>query len=539
MPSSKDQFGLEDLMEQDGYRVVRSDFQLKFELDPGSREATLDSGLPFDYVVVDSEDVPIGVVSISGALRRLLSEVGRLREQNWELRAAIDLLHDGIGVSDGKGTVLWVNEGYTRISGVTKEEAGIGENLSELVARGLLSHSVALDVIRSRRPETIKQTFKTGKEVLASGTPLFDENGELIRVVVNFRDLTELNRLQREWEKSKELNLRYELELQRLRDKQTALEGVVAESKQMRAVLCLASRVAMVDSTVLVTGESGSGKEVVAKVIHRASPRRKGPFVQVNCGAIPEQLLESELFGYEKGAFTGANREGKPGLFEIANQGTLFLDEIGELPSNLQVKLLKALEQQEIMRVGGRHPIKLDVRIIAATNSDLAAKVRERSFREDLFYRLNVIHIHVPPLRERREDIVPLAIFFARRIAEKYSINKRLSAELLRAFEAYDWPGNVRELENTVERLMVVSDGEMVLPEDFTSRPSSEHERELEPIVVNQLMPLKEAQDILERELLVRALRQSKTVRQAARALGIAHSNVLRRMSKYNIRPGT
>ena len=527
---------LERLVKKDGYVVVPLDYQLKLHPSPSDGYTVLRPDLLADYLVVESDGRPIGVVSVPELPWALLSEMISLRERVWELEAAVSLLHDGIGVSDGRGNVLWINEGYTRTTGITKEEAGIGENLSTLVERGMLSRSVAIDVIRSRQPQTVKQTFKTGKEVLASGTPLFDENGELVRVIVNFRDLTELSRLQRAWEKSRELNLRYELELERLRSERTALEGVVAESKKMRSAICLATRVAPVDSTVLITGESGAGKEVIAKIIHRAGPRAKGPFVQVNCGAIPEQLLESELFGYDKGAFTGANKEGKPGLFEIADRGTLFLDEIGELSPNLQVKLLKALEQQEIMRIGGRRPVKLDVRIIAATNCDLARKVKERSFREDLYYRLNVIHIYVPPLRERREDITPLALFFARKIAEKYSVDKRLSAELLRAFESYDWPGNVRELENTVERLMIVSDGETILPEDFLGEEADSRQRtRLEPIVVNQLIPLKEAQEILERELLVRALRNSKTVRRAAKSLGLAHSNVLRRMSKYGI----
>lgn len=517
------------------------DYLLEKRFTCFQREQDFDplSGSESDHVLVcDQEGKLIGTVPPSRLLGICRYHLKESKGQVWELEAIVESIYDGIGVCDDQGRIVRVNEGYHRVTGLTPEEGGAGRMIPDLLKEGLLSDSVALEVLRTGKPYTKIQRFKSGKEVLASATPLFSPDGKLLRAIVNFRDLTELNDLKAQWEKSRELNVRYRLELEELRAKALALEEVVAESRAMRSIIDLATRIALVESTVLITGESGVGKEVVAKVIHRTSRRRNGPFVLINCGAIPETLLESELFGYERGAFTGAAREGKPGLFEMADQGTIVLDEIGEMPLNLQVKLLRVIDQQEVMRIGGTRPIRLNVRIIAATNSDLEARVKKGTFRKDLFYRLNVVPIHVPPLRERREDIVPLALHFTRRFNRKYTLNKKLSPELLKALERHDWPGNVRELENMVERFVVMSESEIMRAEDFLVQIDGWRYGE-GAVTVNQLIPLRNAHELVERELIRRALVEHKSVRKSAKALGIGHATMLRRLSKYGFREHT
>ena len=253
---------------------------------------------------------------------------------------------------------------------------------------------------------------------------MFDDNGELVQIVVNVRDMTDLERLQRQLEATVELNQRYVSELEQIRLQQLKMEDLVAKSPAMQRVVEMAARIATVDSTLLIMGESGVGKEVITNKIHSLSRRKNQPFIKLNCGAIPENLLESELFGYAGGAFTGAKKEGKPGMFELASGGTLFLDEIGELPLGLQVKLLRVLQEKTLTRVGGVKPISVDVRVIAATNKDLPTLVKAGTFRDDLYYRLNVFGIQIPPLRQRREDIPPLLHEMLRKVNQKYSMQK-------------------------------------------------------------------------------------------------------------------
>ena len=318
------------------------------------------------------------------------------------------------------------------------------------------------------------------------------------------------------------------------------VNGVVGNSREMKNVLELAGRVARVDSTVLLVGETGVGKEIIAKVIQMNSARADAPFVRVNCGAIPHDLLESELFGYEKGSFTGAGRNGKIGMFEVANEGTILLDEIGEMSLALQVKLLRVLQEQEIVRLGGVNTVKLNVRVITATNQDLTKLVKENKFRKDLYYRLNVVPIFIPALRQRPEDIIPLTSYFTRKYNEKFGFARRFSGKVLELFERYSWPGNVRELENMVERLVVMSEEEIVgvkcLPESFMKViESSDKSMDKPPITVNGVMPLKDALVILEKELLTKALGVHRTTRKAARALGVDHSTVVRKANKHSI----
>lgn len=310
--------------------------------------------------------------------------------------------------------------------------------------------------------------------------------------------------------------------------------SIVAYSVEMGCVLQLATKVAPVNSTILILGESGVGKEVVARFIHRQSRRRGGPFVNINCGAIPASLLESELFGYESGAFTGARREGKPGMIEVASGGTLFLDEISELPSDLQVKLLQVIQERRLTRVGGVKPIEVDIRIIAATNRDLPAMVQKGEFRADLFYRLNVVPITVPPLRERPDDVIPLIYHFLDRLNKIHEYHKTISEEAREILAAYSWPGNVREVENLIERLVVTVEGEEITAADL---PQYVHEGGIADragVKVGGVMPLRKAVEEVERQLIELALAEHRSTYKIAALLGVNQSTVVRKIKKYS-----
>lgn len=294
-------------------------------------------------------------------------------------------------------------------------------------------------------------------------------------------------------------------------------------------MISASSRVALVDSTVLITGETGVGKEEVAKYIHKHSARSKKPFIAVNCGAIPENLVESELFGYEKGSFTGARQEGKMGLLEVADQGTVFLDEVGELPLEIQVKLLRALETRTVTRIGGSQPIPIDIRVISATNRNLLEMVKEHQFREDLYYRLRVVPIHVPALRDRTDDIIPLAKLFLAQYNKKYGLNKDLSHMAYRVLLQYEWPENVRELKNVIERVIVMSDGETITAEELPM-----YQESLWGFYENNGdLPLKERLEKAEYMYMVDAYRKYKSVRKAAAALQMTMPTFIRKRQKY------
>ncbi|NPB08816.1 MAG: sigma-54-dependent Fis family transcriptional regulator [Thermodesulfobacteria bacterium] len=335
----------------------------------------------------------------------------------------------------------------------------------------------------------------------------------------------------------KELRLRKEVENLKARLAELSvpeIPEVVAESDKMRQVLALAAKVAATDATVLILGESGTGKEVLANVIHRLSPRKEGVFLKINCAAIPEGLLESELFGHEKGAFTGADRA-KPGLFETADQGTLFLDEIGDLPLSLQAKLLRVLQDGTIRRVGGLKEIKVNVRVIAATNRDLDAMVKEGTFREDLFWRLNVFAIKIPPLRERREDILPLARYFLTKFAKKHGKEVRdFSREAWELLLSYHFPGNVRELENIVERAVILAEDDLITAEDLPPYLSGKKAEGLPDLLSS--LPLPEAVALLERTRIKKAMEEAGGVKtRAAELLGISERVLRYKLSKYGL----
>ncbi|MEE1243617.1 MAG: sigma 54-interacting transcriptional regulator [Frisingicoccus sp.] len=309
----------------------------------------------------------------------------------------------------------------------------------------------------------------------------------------------------------------------------------IAESPQMKKIKETIEYIKDVDSSVLITGESGTGKEVVFKYICQTSKRKDQPIVKVNCGAIPENLFESELFGYEDGAFTGARKKGKAGLFELANQGTLFLDEISEMSLEMQVKLLRVIQEREIFRVGGVETIPVDVRIIAASNRNLEELVEKGKFRKDLFYRLNVIRLEIPPLRERHEDIIPLCNHFLEIFNKRYNKNKRLTIRAAKTLAHLDWPGNIRELENLVENIVVLEPEEVMRAKHLQSRYCKGTDGRIGTVKVEGVLPYKEALEQMERQLLINTKNQFGSTRKMAAILGLNQSTISRKLRQYHL----
>ncbi|SHG99858.1 PAS domain S-box-containing protein [Thermosyntropha lipolytica DSM 11003] len=468
-------------------------------------------------------------------IEKISQELEYVKSLNRELDAIFEASFDGLYITDGKGKTLRINKAIKRMTGLGEKEL-LHKTMNELVANGTLSRSATLIVLEKKKPITTTLTTITGKTLLVSAVPVFDEQGEIVRVVTNVRDISELNRLKQKIEQLEGLKKHYESQVNQLKEKFSG--RLVFKSKVMEDIIYQAARIAEVDTTVLITGESGTGKEVIAEIIQKNSNRRDKPFIKINCAALPENLIESELFGYEAGAFTGAKREGKPGMFELADGGTLLLDEIGELPLHLQVKLLRALQQQEIFRVGGTKPVKVDVRIIAVTNRDLEKQVRIGEFRKDLYYRINVVPLNIPPLRERREDIPILIKHFLDMFNKRYNMNKKMSGEVVEVLTRYYWPGNIRQLENLLERLVITSNTELIslsdLPEYILSHEKAENEEE-EAIVVNRVLPLKQAVEITEKKILEKAWQLYNSCQKTAEALEVDPATVSRKMRKYKI----
>ena len=480
----------------------------------------------------------IGAVSVlqdMSDIQKVSQELEYIKELNEEFNAIFTSSYDGLYICDGEGTILRLNQAFEMITGINGGEL-LGRNEAETVEEGIVSESLTRPVLQKKEPVTIIQKTRAGKTALATGNPVFDSEGQICRIVSNVRDITELNMLKQKLDQAESLTQHYESELETLRLRYAGSSNMVVNSPGMRKLMEMVIRLAKVDSTVLIAGESGTGKELIAETLHRNSPRRKGPFIKVNCGAIPENLLESELFGYEAGAFTGAKKEGKPGYFELASGGILLLDEIGELPLSLQVKLLRALQSMEITRVGGTYPLKIDVRIMAATNRDLLKMVQRKQFREDLYYRLNVVPIYVPPVRDRKEDITQFVVHFMQVFNKKYQLTKRISPEVIDIFMKYDWPGNVRELENLIERLIVITPKDIITREDLPSNLSNVGSGNVPQVLVSGIVPLKEAVESVEKQILEKAYVEYNSTRQMAGELKVAASTIVRKAAKYGIK---
>ena len=454
------------------------------------------------------------------------SRIAALLEKNRELADIVDASNDGIVIADGEGRYSFCNPSYLRISGLAWDDI-IGRTAQEMIELGLVDTATAPTILRTGKPVIFTQTFHTGVRTSISGSPLRDADGHIRRVVVNLRDTTELEALREELAASRDKLDKVSAVVENLQDQKRA---VLFTSPAMRKIHTTAHTYAQVNAPLLISGETGVGKEVIADLVHRLSPRATQPFLKINCAAIPEQLLESELFGYEGGAFTGARHKGRIGLLEMADGGMVFLDEVNSLSVDLQAKLLRFLQQQEFYRIGGNRLIRVDVRLVAATNRDLEAMMHEGGFRSDFFYRLHVLQIVIPPLRERPEDIPPLLNMFLAHFNNKYKALKSLAPETIRAMQDYDWPGNVRELENMVERMVITSGSPLItrdmLPEALHGTPGA-------AVAGAWYRP---ERDAFESRFWTLAARQARTTRELAAAVGVTHATVINKMRRYGIR---
>ena len=455
---------------------------------------------------------------------------------NQQLKTIFKASHDGIWVCDGHGKVIDINEASEKLNGIHAKHI-IGKNVTDLVNGGLFDRSVTLEVLETKRQVSVIQEIKRTKKILlATGTPAFDDEGNIFLVVVNERDMTQLNAIQKQLEQSRMVTEKYKDKLAELSLLELKDQEIVAEDKKMRQVLHLALKLAHLSaSDILILGESGTGKGLLAKFIHKNSNRSKKPFIQINCAALPENLLEAELFGYEKGAFTGARQEGKAGLFELAHEGTLFLDEIGDLPHSLQAKLLKYLDDHEIMRLGGLKSKKIDCTIIAATNRDLEGLVQQKRFRRDLFFRLNTFTIRIPALRERTDDIFELVSFYMQKYGKAYRLNRRISPDALKALQAYPFPGNVRELKNILKKAVVMSEHESV-DEMINQSLSADAGHCVTPSIhAHQGKGMTDQIFDVEKEILQNAMTHCKSTREMARYLKISQPTVVRKLKKHRL----
>lgn len=459
--------------------------------------------------------------------------------QDLDLQRLLIESFDNILVTDSKARIVLCSKNM--VKALRLEGADLsGKTLHDLVAKGYYSKSTALECMKLKKQcSGIVHVAGTLNEketvVFSTSTPIFDDKGELRYVITNSRNEAALEFYARELEAEK-LNAAKYQDVSKYLSKLAGSSGeVVANSPSMQKVMKLCNLIAKADSVVLITGESGVGKEVVSRYIHDHSRRKDEVFMPVNCGAIPDELVEAELFGYTKGAFTGANPNGSAGLFELANKGTIFLDEIGELPSNMQSKLLRVIETGEIKRLGDTKYRKVDARIVAATNRNLEEMVKQGKFREDLFYRLNVIPIMISPLRERKEDIVQLAIMFLNRFNKKFGLEKRLSKSTLDNFLSYGWPGNIREMRNIIERHTIISDHDEldIRFDEKTDMIEQDSRNDVFSYPAVGSLPLKSAMDEFEKKYIDSALKECNgNITKAAEVLGIHRTHLYKKLKK-------
>ncbi|SFE87279.1 sigma-54 interaction domain-containing protein [Alteribacillus iranensis] len=448
-----------------------------------------------------------------------------------ESERILESLQDDLLVTDVSGTITKVTHTMKKLYGVENDEL-VGQSVYDLEKAGIFKPAVTPMVKKNKKRTTIIQTTNDNKKLLVTGIPVFDDNGDLWRIATYSHDVTELVNIKDYLSEMEEEMERVLYELNRLRGQYLQEYGFIARSSTMKRCLEMARQVADVDVNVLLLGESGVGKTQIAKMVHKESPRKDGPFIEVNCGAIPETLFESEFFGYAGGTFTGSNKNGKVGLAELAEGGTLFLDEVGELSLNNQVKVLKFIQEKEFYPVGGRKSKKVDFRLISATNRPLEKLVQEDKFREDLFFRLNVVPITIPPLRERTPDIIPLIEHFVQEFSEKYEREIQLEKGAMKLLSEHDWRGNVRELMNVIERLIVTTPSNVLKPEDIWMPNKSTDQQDKFSFQGS----LPETLASVEEKIIKEAASQCRTTTEMAEWLGISQPSVVRKLKKYNIK---
>ncbi|WP_368506044.1 sigma-54 interaction domain-containing protein [Alkalihalophilus sp. As8PL] len=458
------------------------------------------------------------------------------------LAKIIETSNNNITITDEHGIIVYSNPTHWTMYGL-EADAYIGKSVYELEESGVLSPSINALVLKEKKEVQILQYTTSGKVVMSTGFPIFNKEERLVRVVSYSQDQTEIVNLQKQYEQLQSKMAGYQTEVEELREKEANHHPILFRSATMQHIFTTIQRVAKTDASILFLGESGVGKSTLARYIHDQSERHKEPFIEVNCSTIPETLFESEMFGYEPGSFTGAHKSGKQGLIEQADQGTLFLDEIGELPLSIQVKLLKVLQEKKMMRVGGKEERHVNFRLITATNQPLKKMVDAGTFRFDLYYRLNVIPIRIPPLVERPDDIPILLQHYLQLINDKYNVEKKLHATTYDLLVHYEWPGNVREMENLLERLILTIEDPEIRPEHLPIELQKTRTEAVEyPISFDAntegKKTLKETVEEVEIEMIARAYQQCKTTYEMAEQLGISQPSVMYKMKKYKDRLG-
>jgi len=494
------------------------------------------TGILVDFVpIVTRQKVTGFVLTLKDlpSIEKMAMELDFVKQLNIDLTAILSSIYDEIIVTDARGKLLRASKHYITSHWSSPPGTFIGQQLLKLKSVDKIIQKVISEVQRKKQKVSMQGDADSPR--LYVGNPVFHKSGKLERIVIASRDLTEVAYLQRELEQTRKQSEDYRRELEQMRERVTKVQGVVPlyASPLMHDVMKEAERVARFSATVLISGESGVGKEIIAGSIHSLSERREQPFIKINCAAIPESLLESELFGYERGAFSGASQKGKTGLIVKAHNGCLFLDEISELPLVIQGKLLRAIQEREVYPVGATMPIKFDIQIIAATNRPLAELVAQGQFREDLFYRINVFPIEIPPLRERKEDIALLANHFLSQFNKIYQRRLRFSSGAIDLLEAYSFPGNVRELQNLIQRMAIKNDAEVIdamVVERILMQRDTMVSRHLTKF--NQVIPLEQAFTQVEEELVTLAMKQYKSTTKAAKALGVSQATVSRKYRK-------
>lgn len=435
-----------------------------------------------------------------------------------ELDIIENLTFDEITIMNSNAKFLFVGKSSEDFFGLSEEDI-VGKYADEIQDKGVYDKSITMEVIKKRKKVAMIQHTCSNKTLMVIGIPIFNKKNEITKIINISKDVTDIQEIK-----------------EKIKTRRNNLEDkIVTKNEKMEKIIELIDKTADLNATILISGETGVGKSFLAEVIHEKSNRKKSPFITINCGAIPENLIESELFGYEGGAFTGANKEGKKGLFEIAEDGTLFLDEIGEMPMQVQVKLLNVLQDKKAKRVGSLNSYEIKARVIAASNKDLEKAIEDKEFRKDLYYRLNVLKIDIPPLRDRKVDIPLLINSLLRKYNKKYNMRKKLSEDAYNLLISYNWPGNIRELENTLEKIIIMCNNELVSKKSVSKIISIDNNSRKYQFGIDGIMPIKKAKSKVEKQLLLNAKNKYKTTRKMAEVLKIDQSTVVRKMNKYNI----
>ncbi|SMC85694.1 PAS domain S-box-containing protein [Desulfocicer vacuolatum DSM 3385] len=470
--------------------------------------------------------------------QKLAIEVKRqtknLETTNQQLETILNESSESIWVFDGQGIVITLNRAAEKSIGCKAQEM-VGLSYQILLDRGHINESVTERVLKEKKQISMMQRLiKQHRDLLITGTPVFDDYGQISMVIVNERDLTQLNHLKRELESQRHINRRFQDELTKLNMMELKKQKIIAVSGEMREILSTALKLSELNiSNILILGESGTGKGLLAKFVHNNGSRKQNPFVQINCAALPETLLEAELFGYEKGAFTGASEKGKIGLFEMAKGGTLFLDEIGELSMTVQAKLLKSLEDKEVMHLGGLKPVKIDCNIIAATNLDLEKAVKDGLFRQDLYYRLNVFTLKIVPLRRRPEDVMALSRFFLEQYNKEFDMACTFEQLELDKLRCYKFPGNVRELQNVIKKAVVMGGANTI--NELLNNKKLLKDGIHSPKSIPPSQSLAQRVMAVEREMLLQALETCASTRSLAAFLKTSQTSVVRKLRKHGL----